>query len=397
MGAAGPMSSEATINPPVDLHRRTTVLRLNPRLAADEQQRAARLVASAAAPPGLVWLRSSGTSNGYRLVGLSRRALRCSAEAANRHLEVDTRDVWLLALPDFHVGGLGVLVRSLVSDTPCHTPFQQARWSAAHFLEEVRGSGATLSSLVPTQVFDLVRLGHPCPASLRAVVVGGDALSPRLYRDARALGFPVLPSYGLSECASQVATASLASLGDDGGGAMPELSILPHVSIRTSSAGRLVLNSEALFDGFIEPSERGWLFRDPKIDGWYETEDHGRIRAGTLEVLGRGAHFVKIGGEGVSLLALSLTLEEELRALCPGGDAALVVRPDPRLGHHIALVVDARTAAKAETLAAAYDARVLPFERAVELLFVDVLPRSPLGKLLGGRLEAQLAEYTGEY
>ena len=36
---------------------------------------------------------------------------------------------------------------------------------------------------------------------------GGGAVSDELYRDARALGWRVLPSYGMTECCSQVATA----------------------------------------------------------------------------------------------------------------------------------------------------------------------------------------------
>ena len=64
------------------------------------------------------------------------------------------------------------------------------------------------SSLVPAQVLDLVRAGLRPPPVLRAIVVGGGAISAELYRDARALGWPVLPSYGMTECCSQIATAT---------------------------------------------------------------------------------------------------------------------------------------------------------------------------------------------
>ena len=45
-------------------------------------------------------------------------------------------------------------------------------------------------------------------------MTGGGALDPSLYKQARDLGWPLLPSYGLTECGSQVATASLSSASD---------------------------------------------------------------------------------------------------------------------------------------------------------------------------------------
>ncbi len=80
------------------------------------------------------------------------------------------------------------------------------------FAEEMNEGAVTLTSLVPTQVHDLVQCALACPPSLRAVVVGGAELDPVLGERARELGWPVLQSYGMTEAASQVATASLASL-----------------------------------------------------------------------------------------------------------------------------------------------------------------------------------------
>jgi o-succinylbenzoate---CoA ligase len=163
---------------------------LNPRMPEEERRRLESLVVDL---PGHVWLATSGTTGALKLTALSKRALLASAAAVNRHLQSDDRDVWLCVLPTFHVGGLGIYARAFLSGARVVT----SGW------EDV-----TLASLVPAQVTDLVRDRVEAPPSLRAVVVGGGALSEELYAAARALGWPLLPSYGMTECCSQVATAT---------------------------------------------------------------------------------------------------------------------------------------------------------------------------------------------
>ena len=136
-----------------------------------------------------------------------------------------------------------------------------------------RLGGHGLGALVPTQVFDLVHAGRAAPASVRAIVVGGGALGSDLYTRARELGWPLLPSYGATECASQIATASLASLAAD---AFPELEILSHAEVRTDAEGRIAVRSPALLTGY---ATAGGL-QAPKRDGWWRSEDRGAVDSG---------------------------------------------------------------------------------------------------------------------
>ena len=63
--------------------------------------------------PALVYFKTSGSSGEPKWIGLSRQALRVSADAVNRHLEVGASSIWALALPSEHVGGFGVILRSM--------------------------------------------------------------------------------------------------------------------------------------------------------------------------------------------------------------------------------------------------------------------------------------------
>jgi len=349
-----------------------TEVLLNPRLPAADAARVRDLIAAVPPLAAHVWLTTSGSTGRLKPVALAKRALLRSAAAVNGHLASDAHDVWLNVLPPFHVGGLGIHARAHLSGASVEV---LDPWDPAAFGRRAAALGATLSALVPTQVSDLVRGGLRAPPTVRAVIVGGGALAAPLYERGRALGWPLLPSYGATECASQAATAELASLDR---GAVPALRILPHVTMRTEADGTLALKSDALFTGYATAAG----LDDPKRDGWWRTDDLGAVRAdGTVDVRGRAGEVVKIGGELVTVTALQQVLDALALETAFAGDAALVPVADERLGAVLVLVAAADPAA-AERLRAAFNARVLPFERARALRIVAEIPRTALGKIV---------------
>ena len=328
---------------------------LNPRMPREEQERLRSFVIDL---PGHLWLATSGTTGALKLTALAKSAVLASAAAVNRHLAATSADVWCCVLPTFHVGGLGIHARAFLAGSRVIAEAWDAqRFAALH--------DVTLSALVPAQVSDLVRAGLRAPRRMRAVIIGGGALSDELYGAGRELGWPLLPSYGMTECASQAATATVDS---------PELVVLDHLEVR-SEEGRLALRGASLLTGY--GTADGFL--DPKIDGWFLTEDLGSVDGRILRVEGRRGDFIKIGGESVDLGRLNAILSE-----VAGLHGAVIAVPDERLGHVIHLVADA--SADADRIAREYDARVHPFERARRVHRVVEIPRSPLGKLIRARL-----------
>ncbi len=158
------------------------------------------------------------------MVVLRKRALRISAEAVNDWVGVGAGSVWGLALPVCHVGGFGVVARGYFAG--CEVVSFEGKWGVDGFCEWVDKVGVTHVSLVPTQVHDLVAAGARGPGSLEVVLVGGGKLEVEAGRAARALGWPVLATYGMTETCSQVATQEVAALGEDfaegGLGVLPE-------------------------------------------------------------------------------------------------------------------------------------------------------------------------------
>lgn len=373
----------------IDWRSSHTQVLLNPRLPEEEARRLRRIVEKLPHFEGHVWVTTSGstgTAGRFKWVALSIRAVLSSAEAVNAHLESDAKDIWIHALPSFHVGGLGIWARAFLSGARVvDFSSEQGKWDARSFVQSTEVSRATLSALVPTQVYDLVREKLCAPKSMRAIVIGGGELSSDLYTEARALGWPLLPSYGLTECGSQVATASIASLTRP---EFPRLELLKHIEARINSEGFLEIRSPALLTGYGIETDSGIEFVDPKREGWLTTEDLGEIEGRAFVPRGRKGSFVKISGESVDFSRLEILLEELRQKTGARADAAIFLMPDERMGHrvHLAWSGSQDLGDWVAQLRARFDSQVLPIERIVSTRHVSQIPRSPLGKLLKSEL-----------
>jgi O-succinylbenzoic acid--CoA ligase len=340
----------------IDFESSESHVLLNPRMPAEERERLEQGVPPLAAH---VFVTTSGSTGVVKLVALSKPAILASAAAVNGYFGVASDDLFAAVLPPFHVGGLGVYARAHLSGAKVIA----IEWSPRAFAQ----SEATIASLVPAQVHDLVEGGWRPRSSMRAILVGGAAFDPELAARARNLGWPVHGSYGMSECASTIAIGE-------------PLELLPHLDARIDVDDRLALRGPSLFTGYVENG----VLTDPKAGGWFVSEDRAELDGCTLILTGRPSDFVKIGGESVDLCRL----DRILASITP--DAAVLAFPDERLGHviHLAMTRDDWRAVDE------FNARVLPFERARAVHRVDEIPRSPLGKLLRGEIEKRVPGFV---
>ena len=322
-----------------------------------------------------IWLATSGRVC-QKWVALSKEVLLISAQAVNQHLHVTSKDRWGLCLPLFHVGGLAILARAHLSCSPYFS--FQGKWSASSFLAFLNKNKITLSSLVPAQVYDLVKAQLSCPPFVRAIVVGGEHLNAALYQSARRLNWPLLPSYGLTECCSQVATAALDTLNKI---TMPKMKILSHVQIQIIHQ-EIAIQSKSLLSGFIalSSSPSQLVFQDPKRKGWYFTGDKGSFKEPFLQVL--DTNQVKILGEKICVK----DLEERLMNIILKrkkllGRYVLLPIPSEREGFQIALISDVFNRPVLADLIQEFNKKVSPFERIRKFYFVPQLTFTDTSKL----------------
>jgi O-succinylbenzoic acid--CoA ligase len=308
---------------------------------------------------------------------LSRRAFVAAAEASAARLGWREDDRWLLAMPLAHVGGLSVLVRALVARRTVVLsppgPFEPAR-----FFDVIARCRVTIASLVPTQLARLARTGRSCPASLRAVLLGGAACPPSVLGRATALGYPIHTTYGLTEMCAQVATSSAPVRSADEGVGEP----LEGVEVKIVE-GRIHVRSRARMDGWIEPSA------SPPFDaeGFYDTGDLGHLDAhGRLHVDARREDLIVSGGENV----YPAEVERALLAI-EGIEAACVVGlADETWGQRVSAAVVSDVPIDEEGLSARLRRELAAFKVPRQIVRLAALPTNAVGKLDRAEVRAQL-------
>lgn len=324
---------------------------------------------------GWCFFQTSGTEGLRKWVGLTKEALLLSAHAVNAHYGITAGDHWLLALPTHHVGGFGILARAFVCDSPVTR--HEGKWDAKSFARRCEDVGATLSSLVPTQVFDLVAARIRAPSSMRVVLVGGGALSADVEAAALQLGWPVRRTYGMTETASQVASQKTV----DGG-----MVVLPIWSVRTDAKSVLTVRGDALAKGYAILREGKWHWEPISIEEGLRTRDRAILMdengSQTLRFVGREVGIVKILGELVSLRPIQERIDSlRLKLGLTEGDAVVCDVPDGRKESRLVFAVSGMSQDQAETLRKGLNESLRPLERVDETRMIREIPRGELGKV----------------
>jgi len=256
-----------------------------------------------------VVIATSGSTGRPKAVELSSAALIASATASLRRIGARPGDRWLCCLPVFHVSGLGVLIRSLVAGSD---PVFAAPVSA----EVISASGCAFASLVPTQLRRLLDAGAG-PAALQTVLLGGAASAAALLAEARAAGWHLVTTYGMSETC---------------GGCVYDHVPLDGVQVRLTD-DVVEIAGPTLFSGYLgEPA----LTSAVLADGWFRTADLGAWRAdGTLAIRGRADDVINSGGEKVVPGEVEAVL-----GTTPGvADVVVVGLPDREWGEAVTAVI----------------------------------------------------------
>ncbi|MGP0105882.1 class I adenylate-forming enzyme family protein [Rhodoblastus sp.] len=280
---------------------------------------------------------TSGSSGRPKIATLTGANLAAAAAASATITPLRAGDRWLACLPLFHIGGFSILSRCALAgaEAVLHQGFDPERVFRVLARERI-----SHVSLTPTMLAQLLSLRHPAPKTLRHALVGGASLSADLAREAAQEGWPVQPTYGMSETASQLAT----------------LPRLPR-DWRSGQVGRPLGGAEVAPDG-----ERGLKIRSPMVmqgyanpelapgdglvDGWFVASDLAEITPeGELVILGRRDDVIVTGGKKVHPASV-----ENLLSLCPGVDAVAVAgRPD-RLWGEIVIAIFAGSATREDVL-----------------------------------------------
>jgi O-succinylbenzoic acid--CoA ligase len=313
-------------------------------------------------PDAALIISTSGSEGSPRAVVLGNQQMDVAAGLANQTLDLCPGDLWLNCLPLFHIGGQSILWRCAKAGAGV---FLTEGFALDQVADALNSRAITHISLVPATLASVLEQGVQPPDSLRVTLIGGAALSQKLYERATQSGWPLFVSYGMSETAAQLATFTPR----DGKWTPGQVgSPMPGHEIRISNQGRVSIRGPQVMLGYLDSvglNEGDWL----------TTGDLGSLDShGSLTIKGRADDMLISGGRNTHPLEI-----ESCLAAYPGvSEVAVTGHPDPVWGDLIVAVMVGNAAEENLRVHAKNSLHSAAQPR--KYLFVDALPKTPAGK-----------------
>ncbi len=340
---------------------------------------------------------TSGTTGQPKGVCLSLQNFFYSANASAYRLGLQAQDVWLCAMPLYHVGGLSIVLRSCLYGTQV---LLHAKFDFTELAKDLADEAhrVTLVSLVPTMLYRLLQLqDFRAAASLRLILLGGAAASSKLLQDAQSQGLKVVTTYGLTEACSQVATLSPDSvLALEGQSSVGTALMFSHIKVvndagealPASEAGEILVKGPTVMLGYFD--DEAATQRSLK-EGYLHTGDIGYLDAkGKLFVQTRRSDLIVSGGENVYPSEVEAVLEKHasIDKVCVLG------LEDNEWGQRVAAAIITKEHTQQEILKEELELlckqHLAAYKRPRSYFFVTEFPLTASGKIKRQDLKSQL-------
>jgi fatty-acyl-CoA synthase len=328
---------------------------------------------------------TSGTTGRPKGAVLRQEALLWNAVMSQHMHGLTSDDHVLTVLPFFHVGGLNIQTTPALHHGATVTI--HARFTPDATLRAIERDRPTLTVLVPATIQAVS--DHPAWAttdlsSLKAVSTGSTIVPPHLIDRFVARGVPVLQVYGSTEtCPVAVYTRLGGDLSRVGSTGLPglccEAAIIDDTGneLPPGTPGEIAVRGPNVFYEYWGNED---ATREALHDGWYRTGDIGlRDADGYFWVHDRKKNLIISGGENIYPAEVERVLLEH-----PGvAECGVIGRPDPRWDEVPVAYVIRRSGCvvEAEDLRAHVLAQLARFKVPRDIVFVDDLPRTALGKV----------------
>jgi O-succinylbenzoic acid--CoA ligase len=323
---------------------------------------------------------TSGTTGTPKAVALTAVNVAVSAAGSAFRLGLLPDDRWHDPLPMYHMGGLAPVYRSVLYGTSVSVREGGGGFDPAATLAAMHDDRATAVSLVPTMLRGLLdaEAGNPFPESLRFVLLGGAKAPRSLLEECLERDVPVAPTYGMTETASGIATATPREASEAVGCVghplvFTDLTLLDEddVPVGAGEPGEIVVSGPTVAAGYYGDTAST---RESFCCHGFRTGDVGyRDEHGRLWVLNRKDDRIVTGGENVDPGEVTAALREHPRV----EDAFVAGLPDGEWGERVAALVVGD--ASADDLDSFLRERLAGFKLPRTVRFVDSLPRTASG------------------
>jgi O-succinylbenzoate-CoA ligase len=320
---------------------------------------------------------TSGSTGRPKPVVVTMGNLRASAIASAFRLGVDPDDRWLLTLSLYHVGGIAPIFRSTLYGTAIVV---RSGFDSGQAADDLDRYDVTVVSLVPTMLRGMLDRRGTLSDSLRVVLLGGAPADESLIQRCENYSVPVHPTYGMTETASQVATARPGEAFDDAETVgrpllWTDVTVLGEDGEPAAAGelGELVVSGPTVTPGYY--GDRG---DDAFCASGLRTGDVGyRAEDGSLCVVNRLDDRITSGGETIDPGEVVSVLEshEAIEA------AAVVGLPDEKWGERVAALVVGPEELTADTIDSHCRDHLAGFKCPRTIVVNDELPRTASGSI----------------
>lgn len=302
-------------------------------------------------------LHTSGSTGTPKGILLGREQMKASAHMTARFLGLVQNDSALVCLNTAFIGGKMMIVRALEHGlkmtivSPSNNPFYSldGHW---HF---------DFVALVPTQVQNILASGMADRLKgMKAIIVGGGAVSYALRQQIQKIESPVYSTYGMTETVSHIALQRL-------NGPKPEESYQVFEGIKISQDHRGCLQIESVL------TQNQKLITNDLVD---------ILSDNTFKWKGRADHVINSGGVKIHLEPLEAEIEKlffELQIENPFFAAGL---PDNYWGQKLVLMIEGElTKDQVEKLNSEMNRHLGKYNRPKEIIFCHHFVYTPTSKI----------------
>src|SRR5882672_1904274 len=328
---------------------------------------------------------TSGTTGRPKGAVLRQEALMWNGVMSQHMHGLTSDDHVLTVLPFFHVGGLNIQTTPALHHGATITIHSRFTPDAA--LTAIERDRPSLTVLVPATIQAVS--DHPCWAttdlsSLKAVSTGSMIVPQYLIDRFVARGVPVLQVYGSTEtCPIAVYTRLGGDLSREGSTGLPGLCCEAIIiddhgrELPPGMPGEIAVRGPNVFYEYWGNEQ---ATREALRDGWYRTGDLGiRDADGYFWVHDRKKNLIISGGENIYPAEVERVLLEHPEV----AECGVIGRPDPRWDEVPVAYVIRRAGSSVDGvgLKAHVETQLARFKVPRDIIFIDDLPRTALGKV----------------
>jgi len=328
---------------------------------------------------------TSGTTGKPKGAALTQKNVESGIKALVQSWKMSKDDVFVLALPLYHIHGIGVaLLTSLYAG---NFTILKKKFDAEDVLQTIQKRKATLFMGVPTMYFKLLEVENMEKydlSSMRLFVSGSAPLSKDLFsRLKKEFKMEILERAGMSETMMNFSNPYdgeriPGSVGPCLPGVKVKITNKDFIEVPANSEGEILIRGPNVFHGYWnKPDYNKAVFKD----GWFVTGDVGKIdEKGYVYILGRSKDVIISGGINI----YPREIEEVIESMVQVKECAVIGVPDKEFGESVKAYVVLNEGAKLkdDDVIDYCREKIASFKKPKFVEFLDALPKNTMGKIL---------------